>query len=340
MAREEQTTTSAGRANDEAAMVRVLLAAGQRPRPPEDVTRAVRAAVREEWRRTVEVRARQRRWTALAAAAAVAALALALWTTGPLRSAPAPVVASVVRSSGSVDVDAGLWSRMRAVRERQELRAGEELTTGRDGQAAVELADGTSVRLDRDTRIALAAPGRFVLSRGGLYVDSGRTGERHSLEIETPLLSVRHLGTRYEVRVLPEQVRVSVREGRVRVQPREGRALEGDAGERLLVSSSGKVERSSVAPYDPQWSWAATTAPPFEIDGRPLPAFLQWAGHELGRPVVFASPQARATAEGIVLSGSASGLSVTEALAAVLSTTPLRSRERQGVLVIEAAAAR
>lgn len=338
MTQREQAPGAAEAGSEDADMARVLLAAGQRPQPPAEMTRAVHAAVREEWRLLVEKRSRQRRWAAFAAAASVAALALALWAAGPLRAAPGPAVASVVRANGATVRVAGIGFRSHAVREGRALHSGDVLATDRGGHMALALADGTSVRIDSDTQAELAAADRIVLSRGALYVDAGSSGGQSRLEIGTPFLSVRHLGTRYEVRILPKQVQVSVRDGRVRVQPATGHALEGDAGERLLISGSGEVERSQVAPYDSQWSWTAQAAPPFEIDGQPLAAYLEWAGHELGRPVVFSSPQARATAEHVLLSGSASGLTVTEALTAVLSTTSLRSRERDGALVIEAAA--
>ena len=47
------------------------------------------------------------------------------------------------------------------------------------------------------------------------------------------------------------------------------------------------------ASYGETWDWIASTTPAIDIEGRPLADFLAWAGRELGREVVFASPELR-----------------------------------------------
>jgi hypothetical protein len=74
-----------------------------------------------------------------------------------------------------------------------------------------------------------------------------------------------------------------------------------------------------------------------EIDGRPLKDFLNWAGRELGQPVVFASPESEAEAAKVMLSGSVAGLAPKDALAAVLSTTRLRDTDGGDRIVISLA---
>ena len=66
--------------------------------------------------------------------------------------------------------------------------------------------------------------------------------------------------------------------------------------------------------------------------------FLSWAARELGREIVFASPESEAEANSAVLSGSMTGLTPAEAIAAVLPTTRLRSslgRDDQLVIALE-----
>jgi hypothetical protein len=110
-------------------------------------------------------------------------------------------------------------------------------------------------------------------------------------------------------------------------------------GDQIVMSSSGIEERGSIAPDSDEWNWAASTAPDFDIDGRPVHEFLAWAGREAGLRVVFATPESAAEARRAVLSGSVEGLAPEEALAAVLPTTSLRSTERDGQLIIEMATA-
>lgn len=323
---------------------RVLRAVGSRPRPPDDAVRTARAAVHAEWQAVVaargEQRARRRRWSALATAAGVAALALTLWVARPQLIARGAVVGTVARTVGASEREAGVLRPAQALAAGDVLRVGDEVTTGRTSRVALVLGDGASLRLDRDTHIELAADDRVHVSRGAVYVDAGPPGAvRSRLRIETPIGSVRHLGTQYEVRLLGAVVQVRVREGRVQVDRGAGPSLEAAAGEQLRVSGAGQqVARGTIAPHAPEWGWVAAAAPGFDIGGRPLVEFLEWAGRELGREIVFASPQAEAAAATTVLSGSVAGLSPQEALAAVLPATALHWRaESGGRLVIESA---
>jgi hypothetical protein len=96
------------------------------------------------------------------------------------------------------------------------------------------------------------------------------------------------------------------------------------AGEQLRILRDGSIERTMIASNDPRWQWASQAAPLFEIDNQTLAAFLDWVARETGRSVVYATPQARLTAEAVRLRGSIAGLDPDAALAAVLSTTELR----------------
>jgi ferric-dicitrate binding protein FerR (iron transport regulator) len=220
----------------------------------------------------------------------------------------------------------------------QALFAGETLATSANGRLALALADRVSVRLDRDTRITLLGPGRISVSRGALYVDSGMPSDSPApgLLVETPAGAVHHLGTQYEARVMgpSSEVRVSVREGRVELDTRRGAMHRAAAGEQLSVSAAGTVVRSAVLPYDPRWRWVVATAPAFNIDGHSVAEFLTWSARELGRDIVYADAATQAQAARVMLSGSISGLSPDQALAAVLPTTPLRSEVRNGQLLV------
>jgi ferric-dicitrate binding protein FerR (iron transport regulator) len=126
------------------------------------------------------------------------------------------------------------------------------------------------------------------------------------------------------VRVLEAGLSVSVREGRISLD-RDDASLQGLAGEQLVVSASGNVQRQAIATDAPAWRWIGEVTPPYAIDNRPLAEFLAWAGRELGREVVFASPAAEAQAGQIVLRGSVLGLSPDQAVDAVLLSTPVKA---------------
>ncbi len=320
---------SPGNRNEEQELSVLIRSAGGRARPPEAARDAVYAAVRAEWRDVVAARARARRrnqgW---ALAATVAATAVALWVAMPLLRPADVMVAELVRISGPVSIDEA------AGQSPALIIAGAELGTGQGGRAALQVG-AASVRIDEETLVTFAAADRLVLHRGAVYVDSASAGAE-SLQIETPLGTVAHLGTQYETRLTGDSLRVSVREGRVALHRDDGPRLESAAGERLTVGPGGSVTREPVGRSGSYWAWAGEIAPAFEIDERPLAEFLRWVSRETGMEIAYASPALERQAESMILRGSVSGLTPAQALAAVLATTQLQSVEHDGVLLIEA----
>lgn len=305
--------------SEEAALAGLLKAAGPRDEPPADFAREFKAQLHAEWRATVVKRQARTRWQwagAMAASVAVAAVALGLWRAAPVE---API-AQVVQSSGGVQAVS-------------QLSAGDLVTTAADGRLALAFTSGLSVRVAGDSELTIEAGDRISVVRGAVYVDAGPDSSNRPLVLATPFGDVRHVGTQYEVRVLDNALRVSVREGRIELRREDG-ALQGTAGERLLVSAAGNVERTSLAADAEDWAWASAIVPAFEIDNRPLTEFLVWAGRETGRDIVFASPSAQAQAAQIVLRGSVAGLTPDQSIDAVLATTTLRVERAPGEILI------
>lgn len=314
---------------------------------PAEVRERIRSAVAAEWRAlyatpaaATPARTRAARRWQVPAFALAAGLAVAVIALGVLRQAPspAPVFATLARVSGPVEAgQAAAWQPAAAG---QALAVGQELVTGPRGKAALALGKGVTVRLDADTRVALAGIDRMVIERGAVYLDSGETaGAGQALRIDSRFGSTRHLGTQYEVRVLPAALQVTVREGRVETAPATGRASPqvAMAGEQLLVAADGDVARQAVDRRDPRWSWIADVTPPYAIEDRKLADFLAWVCRETGRELTFADPASEAAARAIVLRGSVAGLSPDEALAAVMATTTLTYMDTDGQLVVQQA---
>ena len=319
---------------EESGIARVLRAAGPRSEPSDDLKHAVRAAVHAEWRSTVARRGRRRRaWLALAASVTIAALAL--WMGQSYFATPGAVVASVSRVVGAVESHGGMWGQSQAVNVSTQLHAGQTLSTGAEGRVALQLQDGVSLRLDHDTSIAFVNAGRIDVRSGAVYVDSGAESvASNALRVGTPAGVIWHVGTQYEARIVKDGTRIRVREGRVDLLPDTGAPQTAHVGEQLFITSSGNIERGAIAPADAEWSWASSSAPPFDINGRPVRELLAWVGRELGREVVFANPESEEVADRAVLSGSMDDLAPSEALAAVLPTTRLRASEREGMIEI------
>jgi hypothetical protein len=343
MSERDKTRDAANESSQAAERIGALLRASGR-RPPIPPVRAARIeqTARAAWQEAVARRARGRRlvaWTALAAAAVVvvgAGLAL--------RSRPTPptVLGTIGRAelaTGEVwlratgDATAAAPARLHA---RDELAAGAEVTTGKEGRAALRLASGRSMRLDAGTSLRALSEGTFVLERGAVYVDSG--GDARAavgpIVIRTPLGEVRDIGTQFEVRMLETslRIRVRVREGTVSLAGR-GATHEMTAGEELTLDPAGIAARGRVDPYGPAWAWSESVARFGDLQGRSLREFLEWYARERG--VRLELGQGRATeADTIILAGSIEGMTLEEAIDSVLATTEMRREEREGSLRI------
>jgi ferric-dicitrate binding protein FerR (iron transport regulator) len=316
---------------------RVLKSAGLRDKPPAEVERAVRSRLHAEWRAVVSERSRRSRHRVLAAlAAGVAAVAVGVWLIAPGTTGSADPVATVALASGEVRVTSGWLDRWHRVAGGRSLLEGQTLETGSTGLGALALPGGNSARIDRDSRIVVAAADRIVLERGTLYVDSGGSPLAAApLEVVTPGGSVRHIGTQYEIRLLDAAVRLRVRDGTVEWRSNDGDIERSASGEQLTITNDGRVEREPTPAYGAAWDWAAEAAPAIDIEGMPLAAFLGWAARETGREVVYASPQTEAEVASIVVHGSIAGLAPAEALDAVLGTTSVRAAVSGGSLVVD-----
>jgi hypothetical protein len=172
---------------------------------------------------------------------------------------------------------------------------------------------------------------------GTVYVDSDPQQSRGSLVVATPLGTVRHVGTQFEVRLQPASLDGRVREGEVSIENRTAR-LTATAGEALLLREDRPIERRRIASSDPGWTWVTTMAAPFILEGATVPSFLQWVSREEGLQWEYADAAARRVADRAVLHGSIDGLTPAEALLAVLPAAGLTSKRQGDRLIISAGA--
>src|SRR5918999_87599 len=146
---------------------------------------------------------------------------------------------------------------------------------------------------------------------------------------------IRDIGTRYEVRLSDQELRVRVRDGRVEVSSAFG-MREADRGGQLRVTSSGILSgRAPTSGAD--WDWIVRATPPPQLEGRPLPEFLAWAEREGGRPIRFADPALERANAATIVYGAIEGLTVEEALDVVLPSCGLARLTDGNVITIVAA---
>ena len=323
---------------DPDAAVRDLL---RQPRPVAvDAARAarVRPAVHAAWKEAARGTGNGNRGVALAiAAAAVLVFAIALTVVNSVRQRGAAQAAAPIASTLFVtsEVVFQLDGQSRGGRVAEGLRPGTRIAT-HGGHAAIVLANGVELRLDSDTDVRLDTERRLSLASGALYLDSShRTGPPETVEIVARGTVIRDIGTRYEVRLSAQELRVRVRDGRVEVSSAFG-MRQADRGGQLRVTSSGILSgQASTSGGD--WDWIVRAIQPPQLEGRPLPEFLAWAEREGGRPIRFADPALQRANAATIVYGGIERLTVEEALDVVLPSCGLARRSDRDAVIILAA---
>ncbi len=314
---------------NEEEIAKLLRLAGTRPAAPAGAESRIRAVVHAQWRADLAVRRGRQRTFWITGALAAAALLVVF--VGIRRAGPGPAerprIATLTRVVGS----------LKGLSAGSPIPEGMEIETGPADRAALLFSDGTSLRIDHETRLRLLPGPAIDLSRGAVYVETGpRAKESGALEIRTSMGTVSDIGTRFEVRLRDEAMQVSVREGLARLE-RDGDTHEAGVGSQLIAEKGGAVTARAVPVHGPQWDWTLLVAPAFEMEGRTLGEFLDWAARENGWRVQFADPAIAGRAATTILHGSVQGLRPDEAPAAVLPACGLRHRIEGDTMLIEVA---
>jgi ferric-dicitrate binding protein FerR (iron transport regulator) len=317
----------------------LISGAGPRAVPSADRSRRVREAVRTVWRGEVSRRRRRRIWLGGSLAVCAAMLIVVMWTAkhhAPPAAPAAPVssVAAVSTVNGSV-LRSSPNPTGSSVSPGEELAAGVVLETMPAATATVLFLGGGEMRLNSETVVRIQGKRAITLDRGTIYmdVDETRSGE---FTVTTPLGALHDTGTRFEVRLFQDSLRLRVRDGTVLFE-RAGHVEQTGAGAELGVGADGALQRRRTQPFGNDWDWITRAAPVFRIENLPLRTFLEWAEREGGwRLDVPAAILERARSTR--LHGDIAGLSPAEALEVVLPTCGLSATFSDGRVVIRQAA--
>jgi ferric-dicitrate binding protein FerR (iron transport regulator) len=324
-----------GDTTPESPLEKLLIGAGPRPAPTADQTDRVREAVREAWLQETGTRRRRRvagYVTASLAAAAVLAAVVIPWRTSDIVVIPPIRVATLDSATGTVSLTRPEGTPA-AIAPPYDVVLGSRLATSQS-RARLRLLGGAEVRLDVNTEVTIEGE-RIELIGGAVYIDTGgASSAARAVTVSTRFGDAHDIGTRFEVRVLDEAVRVRVRDGEVRLE-RGLTATSAPAGFELLAPRGAAVSRRAFAATDSAWNWITSAAPPFAIEGQTLAAFIAWIETEGGWQVRFATSALARRFEPIVLHGSIEGLAPLDALDVVLPASGLRHRIDGDTVVIE-----
>ncbi len=316
---------------------RLIEAAGSGPAIPPDGAARLKQALRPVWRQQVAERHRRERRLWAAGLAAAAALVLAAVYVGTLRdaelvTASRTMTVATVRGRLEVTAPGSPVAVLTPDEVGAEFPLGSLLRTRDGNRAGIRLPDGDSLRLDHSTVARLESETSIVLESGAIYIDSD--GESPGgLEVRTPFGRVQEIGTQFEVRLTADRVDLRVREGEVSLT-RGSDVYQISHGVTLSVDHLGRTTPGTITSWDPAWDWTQEAAPPFEIEGRSVLAFLDWYSSETGRSIRFADSDLERFAATTVLHGSLEGVSVAESPAALLPSCRLAMTEAPGSIVI------
>jgi ferric-dicitrate binding protein FerR (iron transport regulator) len=315
---------------DEAAIERLIKAAGPRVNPPQSMAAEVRRRVYADWKAETQRSALSPQWLALAATL-VLGVVFGVWR---ITGEDQVLIAEVDRVSGSVEYSLDNISWQPA--EQLAMQEPAYLRTDDQSLASLTLHNNINVRMDLNTSIRLTSASELILYQGGVYVDSGVTPTaQRQISITTPFGRAEDIGTQFEVRLDEQSMHVKVREGTV-ILHRDTDAYRRDAGQTIKVHSDGSTFEGAVPVFGDQWAWTQAIAPTFEIDQRKLIEFLRWVARETGSKLRFKSAFCEAAAEQIELHGSISGFTPAESLTAVLATTEVQQiPQTDGIILLE-----
>lgn len=317
---------------DEEMLTRLLSLADEGPPIPREGIERTRGAVRQVWLETVRSRRRRRiRWSLGAVAAAVMLVALLSTMMNRPATGSAPILAQVEALHGEAWIETATGHRVRLVAS-SAIPDNATVTSAAGARMALRLSTGYSVRIDRSTIVTFLEADHLRLDRGAVYVDSGLI---HSvgIRVTTPLGDASDIGTSFLVRYENERLRVLVRSGVVLVDlPDENLRL--DRGRGVVISPGSDPEWLTVTPYASDWEWARAVAPPFEVEGRTVDAFLRWYERETGRAVRYSDQESERLARQTTIYGGVVEVAPELAAESILLSAGLEGAARNGELVI------
>ncbi len=316
----------------------LLRRASPRPVPSPEDEAAVRALVQSEWLAVAGSRRRRRRVMQLALAASVVLAVFAAFNAFRIQPVAPIEVGTIAKSFGPVYV-LGESSELRETKELANIVVGQTIVTGSDAGLAIAWANGGSLRVDENTRLAFLDDASVRLEAGRVYYDSvlppyqsnSAADTSEALVLETQHGEIRHVGTQYMVYVDQQDLIVSVREGRVDIDGRY-HSQTARSGQRVTLSGPVLPTVLSIGRNGGDWAWIDRTTPATDVEGKSLHEYLIWACREMGLELIYEGG-AEARAQDAGLRGIID-IRPSEALPLRLASVDLRWRIEKGVIYI------
>ncbi|MEM8497567.1 MAG: FecR family protein [Pseudomonadota bacterium] len=234
-------------------------------------------------------------------AAAVLLSVLASWFTLQSDDAGqelATALVTIESMAGEVTLNG---DRLEPTASGQAIEYGSDIDTGNGGFVRIQLANNASLRIDSNSRVTLHDQ-QLDLHTGRVYFDAPGTNDY--ITVRAGDISVRDIGTQFEVRRSSDSVTVGVREGEVMVSGADRTVSAKAEPERapIVEIRNGVVEEQRhVSPRDAHWNWIHKA--PVELELETVHSFAELAARETGLSLVYASDAVRQASQSTRLSG-------------------------------------
>jgi tetratricopeptide (TPR) repeat protein len=205
--------------------------------------------------------------------------------------------AVIVSAVGNVEVRSGVAAAWQPARQDATLCSGDTVRVNDFGRAALRFRDGTLVRLDRNSTLALLesddeSGSLLELVRGIIYVISR---DPRALKFTTPYANAGLEGTEFSITVDERQTEISVIEGEVLVANAAGE-LAAAAGQRVVAAQGSAPRATRLADPFEATRWTPYYAPILYLDLPPPDAVAD--ARQSTDPEFFAARAARRLAVG------------------------------------------
>lgn len=313
------TDSDSGERRERAAktsLAELLRSAGPRPAPSSQAEERVKDAVYQAYLGQLQRRRRQRWWLGVAASILALVVASLIFQQ---QQPPPIVVAHVARTLGTPgSVGDAAAAPMQSVRTR------DAVSVPPGSRVLLTLTNGMGLRVNESSRLVFESPASIRLNAGAVYVETPRDAAQvPELSIETDYGAVQHVGTRFEVRVGEDALRVRVREGIAVFRGAAGTNTTIKSGEQLDYRSGAIVVGPGPGSASEAWAWVEAIRPDYRIEGRSLAEALEWLAHEAGVRLEFTDEVSRTRAASTILHGDVGSLTPRQAIRAVLAGSDL-----------------
>lgn len=307
-------------------MPMLLKHAHERENAPEQSKQRIKHQLKVQWQQKVKQRKQQRLWFGVGSIAAAMSVFLLVMNINLLPESKPQSLVFLESIQGQVNSNNRLIEQNGSVKKQSQstvLAMGTMIETLDSGYATLVLQTGGNLRIKNNSQLVINGNNEFTLSYGAVYFESDLTAENKSpISITTLYGTIQDIGTQFEVSTEKSTLQINVREGLVNLtQAQTQEEVSVVAGNQLNINELGESQTLKISSHDPQWQWVNKIAPKFMLENKSLYEFLNWVAREYGLNLSFDSEHNKKLSQMLILHGDIDGLTLSQALTTVLSTT-------------------